>query len=114
MTTEETSTSAPDAEASRPSAREQSRQLLGRLVEAYPKAFFSQSARQVHPLKLGIHKDLQPVIKDWGYEPLALKLAPSTEAGQTVAHTIGVVLAFGAQTAVQKPPKNMSRVKPML
>lgn len=79
MTTEATSTSAPDADAdtgtAKPSAREQSRQLLGRLVETYPKAFFSQSARQVHPLKLGIHKDLQPVIKDWGYEPLALKLA---------------------------------------
>lgn len=81
MTTEETSLSAPEAEADaaseagKPSAREQSRQLLGRLVETYPKAFFPLSARQVHPLKLGIHKDLQPVIKDWGYEPLALKLA---------------------------------------
>lgn len=79
MTTEETSLSAPEAEAvadpGKPSAREQSRQLLGRLVETYPKAFFPLSARQVHPLKLGIHKDLQPVIKEWGYEPLALKLA---------------------------------------
>lgn len=83
MTTEETSLYAPEAEAEadaaseagKPSAREQSRQLLGRLVETYPKAFFPLSARQVHPLKLGIHKDLQPVIKDWGYEPLALKLA---------------------------------------
>lgn len=81
MTTEETSQSAPEAaaeavaDAGKPRAREQSRQLLGRLVETYPKAFLPLSARQVHPLKLGIHKDLQPVIKEWGYEPLALKLA---------------------------------------
>ncbi|MFT3707916.1 MAG: hemolysin family protein [Archangium sp.] len=27
-------------------------------------------------------------------EPVALKIAPSTETGQTIAHTIGVVLAF--------------------
>ncbi|MFO0600083.1 MAG: hemolysin family protein [Myxococcaceae bacterium] len=31
-------------------------------------------------------------------EPLALELAPTTETGQTIAHTIGVILAFGIIT----------------
>ncbi len=55
--------------------REQARELIARLVEAYPKAFFPLSARQVHPLKLGIHKELAPRVKEWGFEPLALRLA---------------------------------------
>lgn len=66
---------APVPEASKPSAREQSRSLLDRLIATYPKAFFPLSARQVRPLKLGVHKDLQPVIKEWGYDNLALRLA---------------------------------------
>lgn len=65
----------PVPEASKPSAREQSRALLDRLIATYPKAFFPLSARQVRPLKLGVHKDLQPVIKEWGYDNLALRLA---------------------------------------
>ena len=54
-------------------APEHAKALLKRLIEAYPAAFFPFSERQVKPLKIGIYKDLMPVIKEWGYQAAALK-----------------------------------------
>jgi sRNA-binding protein len=48
---------------------------MDRLVQTYPGVFFPFNERQVKPLKLGIHKDLAPVIKEWGYEVIVLKYA---------------------------------------
>lgn len=65
------------APAALPSPREQSRTLLKQLIDAYPAAFFPFSERRIRPLKIGIHKDLRPVIKVWGYDQAALKIALS-------------------------------------
>jgi sRNA-binding protein len=54
---------------------EQARALLERLMQTYPAAFFPFSERRVQPLKIGIYKDLIPIIKAWGYEAPALKYA---------------------------------------
>jgi len=59
------------------SLKEQSTALLDRLVDTYPTVFFPFTARQVKPLKIGIHKDLEPTIKAWGFPPAALKIALS-------------------------------------
>lgn len=59
------------------SLREQSSALLDRLVETYPAAFFPFTTRQVKPLKIGIHKDLEPSLREWGYSPAVLKIALS-------------------------------------
>lgn len=59
------------------SLKEQSTALLNRLTETFPAAFFPFTARQVKPLKIGIHKDLEPTLKEWGYPPAALKIALS-------------------------------------
>ena len=68
--TEETITSAVTATAILP---EHAKALLERLIQAYPAAFFPFSERQVKPLKIGIYKDLMPVIKEWGYQTTVLK-----------------------------------------
>ena len=54
-------------------APEHARALLERLIQAYPAAFFPFSERQVKPLKIGIYKDLMPVITEWGYQAMVLK-----------------------------------------
>jgi sRNA-binding protein len=54
-------------------APEHAKALLERLIQAYPAAFFPFSERQVKPLKIGIYKDLMPVIREWGYQAPALK-----------------------------------------
>ncbi len=54
-------------------APEHAKALLERLIQAYPAAFFPFSERQVKPLKIGIYKDLMPVIKEWGYQVTVLK-----------------------------------------
>jgi len=59
------------------SLREQSSALLDRLVETYPAAFFPFTTRQVKPLKIGIHKDLEANIREWGFSPAVLKIALS-------------------------------------
>jgi sRNA-binding protein len=48
---------------------------MDQLVQTYPGVFFPYNERRVKPLKLGIHKDLAPVIKEWGYEVIVLKYA---------------------------------------
>jgi sRNA-binding protein len=53
--------------------REQANGLLERLIEVYPAAFFPVSERQIRPLKLGIHKDLTQIVKDWGYDRVVLR-----------------------------------------
>ena len=68
--TEETMTPAATAPAIAP---EHAKALLERLIQAYPAAFFPFSERQVKPLKIGIYKDLIPVIKEWGYQTTVLK-----------------------------------------
>ena len=68
--TEETMTPAATAPAIPP---EHAKALLERLIQAYPAAFFPFSERQVKPLKIGIYKDLMPVIKEWGYQTTVLK-----------------------------------------
>jgi sRNA-binding protein len=54
-------------------APEHVKALLERLIQAYPAAFLPFSERQVKPLKIGIYKDLMPVIKEWGYPAMVLK-----------------------------------------
>lgn len=54
-------------------APEHAKALLERLIQAYPTAFLPFSERRVKPLKIGIYKDLMPVIKEWGYEAMVLK-----------------------------------------
>ena len=66
-----------DAQTDDVSLKAQSTALLERLVETYPTVFLPFTARQVKPLKIGIHKDLEPTIKEWGFPPAALKIALS-------------------------------------
>jgi len=54
-------------------APEHAKALLERLIQAYPAVFFPFSERQVKPLKIGIYKDLMPVIQEWGYQATVLK-----------------------------------------
>ena len=54
---------------------EQARALLERLIQTYPAAFLPFSERRVQPLKIGIYKDLVPIIKAWGYETTVLRYA---------------------------------------
>ena len=65
------------ASASQPPLKAQSQALLKQLMEVYPAAFIPFSERIVKPLKLGIHKDLKPIVMEWGFEPAALKIALS-------------------------------------
>jgi sRNA-binding protein len=53
--------------------KEQSRILLEQLIQTYPAAFPPANERRINPLKLGIHKDLAPLIKEWGYTMHVLK-----------------------------------------
>jgi sRNA-binding protein len=55
--------------------RERSRALLERLVETYPLAFFGAAERKIKPLKRNIHKELSPVVREWGFEVRVLKYA---------------------------------------
>ncbi|MGF1525338.1 MAG: ProQ/FINO family protein [Candidatus Competibacterales bacterium] len=64
-----------------PSPRALARQLATRLEQTYPNAIFPLSARRVKPLKLGIHKDLMPTVRDWGYPAAALKIFLSHYTG---------------------------------
>lgn len=59
------------------SLRQQSSALLDLLVETYPTVFLPFTARQVKPLKIGIHKDLETTIKAWGFSTPVLKIALS-------------------------------------
>ncbi|MFO1431234.1 MAG: ProQ/FinO family protein [Candidatus Competibacteraceae bacterium] len=54
-------------------APEHAKALLERLIQAYPTVFFPFSERQVKPLKIGIYKDLIPVVTEWGYPTPVLK-----------------------------------------
>ncbi|MCP5420696.1 MAG: hypothetical protein H6970_14475 [Gammaproteobacteria bacterium] len=53
--------------------RERSRELLERLIDVYPVAFFRPSERKIKPLKRNIHKELSPIVRAWGYEVRVLK-----------------------------------------
>jgi len=75
--TEETTIPTATDPAAAAGSREQAKSLLQRLTEAYPQVFFAADARQVKALKIGIHKDLKPVVKDWGFEAAALRIALS-------------------------------------
>ncbi len=55
--------------------RAQARVLLERLTQTYPAAFLAFGKPQVQPLKLGIHKELQPIVFEWGYDRATLKYA---------------------------------------
>lgn len=55
--------------------REQARDLLARLTESYPEAFPPSGRREVRPLMVGIHKDLLPVVVQWGFDRSTLRLA---------------------------------------
>lgn len=59
----------------RHAVKERAKSLMDQLVKTYPEVFFPFTERRVKPLKLGIHKDLAPVIKEWGYEVIVLKYA---------------------------------------
>lgn len=63
----------PDSNKAPTVAPEHARALLERLIQAYPAAFFPFSERRVKPLKIGIYKDLMPVITEWGYQAMVLK-----------------------------------------
>ena len=65
------------ANAAKPPLKTQSQALLKQLMETYPAAFIPFSERTVKPLKLGIHKDLKPLVAAWGFEAAALKIALS-------------------------------------
>ncbi len=54
---------------------ERAKALLEQLIQTYPAAFFPGGVKRIHPLKIGIYKDLSPVSKGWGYEPNELKFA---------------------------------------
>ncbi len=58
-----------------PHPRERARALLERLSETFPDAFRPPGDRSLKPLKLHIHKDLLPAIKDWGFDAVAMKYA---------------------------------------
>ena len=73
--TEETK---PAVDNDRPAPREQAKALLKQLIDTYPVAFIPFGERGVKPLKLGIHKDLLPVVKNWGFDTVALKIAMSS------------------------------------
>jgi len=64
---------APPSSHEQPNLREQSKALLERLIETYPIAFLPLGKSHVQPLKLGIHKELVPIIKEWGYEVAVLR-----------------------------------------
>lgn len=67
--------SIPPPSDARPTTKEQALALLERLVETYPTAFRPFGEREIRPLKLGIHKDLMPAIREWGFSAAALKYA---------------------------------------
>ena len=73
--TEETK---PADDKDRSAPREQAKALLNQLIDTYPAAFIPFGERGVKPLKLGIHKDLLPIVKSWGFDPVALKIALSS------------------------------------
>lgn len=75
MTQDSTATATPTL-----SLRERSQALLERLVQTYPATFFPPDERRIKPLKLRIHKDLAPVVKEWGFETAVLRY---TLAGYT-------------------------------
>ncbi|MDX1655801.1 MAG: ProQ/FinO family protein [Candidatus Competibacteraceae bacterium] len=55
---------------------EKAKELLERLTQAYPAAFRPLGER-ISPLKLGVHKELAPVVQQWGYDQQVLKCAMS-------------------------------------
>jgi len=55
--------------------KNQAKALLERLTQTYPVAFLAFGKPQVKPLKLGIHKELLPIISNWGYNKNVLKYA---------------------------------------
>lgn len=76
--TEITPPATPEAEAPAtpaPALRDQAKALLARLTETYPAAFPPSSQRTIQPLMVGIHKQLLPVIREWGYDRNLLRMA---------------------------------------
>lgn len=71
MTTE---TSSPGF-ADQKTIKQQALSLLEHLIQTYPVAFRPFGERELKPLKLGIHKDLAPIVKDWGYDKAVLRRA---------------------------------------
>lgn len=61
--------------ASRPMLKEQAASLLEQLFQTYPAVFRPFGERELRPLKLGIHKDLAPIVREWGYSVAVLKYA---------------------------------------
>lgn len=68
-------TDSSDSPAQRATLKERSQELLERLAQAYPAVFFPLRERRIKALKVGIHKDLIPIIKAWGYQTAVLKYA---------------------------------------
>ena len=71
MTTE---TSSPGS-ADQKKIKQQALSLLEHLIRTYPVAFRPFGEANLKPLKLGIHKELAPIVKDWGYDGPVLRRA---------------------------------------
>ena len=56
-------------------ARQTAKKLLDKLFEAYPAVFPAPGKGKPVPLAIGIHKELLPVIKEWGFDYLSLRMA---------------------------------------
>ncbi|HXH02013.1 MAG TPA: ProQ/FinO family protein [Candidatus Competibacteraceae bacterium] len=73
-----------------PRLREQAKALLVRLTETYPAAFPPPGQREVAPLMVGIHKQLAPLVQDWGFDRLALRYALGLHTRQ-LRYQLGLV-----------------------
>lgn len=83
MTTEQQNTApleheakqAEEAKEARAKRVEDSRALLAKLAEAYPKIFPHPKDGRPVALAIGLHKELQPIVKEWGFSPATLRSA---------------------------------------
>lgn len=54
---------------------QESKALLNKLTEVYPNIFPHPKNSRPVPLAIGLHKELQPIVKEWGFSAVTLRSA---------------------------------------